>query len=158
MNVDDDDFAKLVDDYPPPADAGLSDGKPEGRHIGEAPPPGYRLVGESRQNSSRRERKGATETQKIDLHGLTEGEALDKLAEFLRLARHGSKEVRVEINHGKGNNSKHGQVLGPAVQKWLDSKSAREAGVHNWWTGDFSAGGKGITHCIIKPRSFPGGS
>ena len=156
---DNEDFAKLVDEYPPP------DGAASDRQVREAPAPAYQggHKGQGHKNSiqknstpkklGRKKRKAGAAIQELDLHGKTEDQAITALLRFLGRVRHGNREVVVHIIHGKGHRSADGPVLAVAVRSWLGSKSAREAGVKDWQPGQdgFTKGGSGITICTLKP-------
>ena len=139
LTEDKEDFASLVDLYPPPADAGQ-----EPRHqVKEAPP-----------RRRKKERKGRTQAQSLDLHGMTEANAIKTMFRFFEQVRQNNREVTVHIIHGKGHRSADGPVLMRAVREWLKSKPAREAGVKDSWEGrdGIHEGGTGITVCELKPK------
>ena len=156
---DDEDFAKLVNEYPPP------DGAASSRQVREAPAPAYQggHKGQGHEDSTqknsiqkkpgRKKRKGGMAIPELDLHGKTEDQAIAALNRFLDRERHGDRDVTVHIIHGKGHRSADGPVLTDAVRSWLGSKSAREAGIKDWRPGrdGFIEGGSGITICTLKP-------
>lgn len=81
----------------------------------------------------------------IDLHGMTESDALDSLGIFLEDSRRRGYR-KVLIIHGKGNHSGGDPVLKRAVSRFLEGYP----GAGRSGNADKSSGGKGATWLILK--------
>ena len=81
----------------------------------------------------------------IDLHGLTQDEAWDKLDDFFRISRSRGHE-KILLIHGKGNHSKNEGVLRELCRRYIEHcPFAGESG-HN----SASKGGSGATWVLLK--------
>ncbi len=86
-----------------------------------------------------------TEAQ-LDLHGLTQKEALEELEGFI-LRSHAAQKRKILIIHGKGRHSKEGEsVLKPLVVQYLrQCEYVRASG-----PAKMKDGGSGATWAILK--------
>jgi len=81
----------------------------------------------------------------IDLHGLTQDEAWDKLDNFFRISRSRGHE-KVLIIHGKGNHSKNEGVLRELCRRYIEYCTFAGASGCN----SASKGGSGATWVLLK--------
>jgi len=81
----------------------------------------------------------------LDLHGLTQDEAWDKLDDFFRKSRARGLE-KVLLIHGKGNHSKNEGVLKELCRKYVEHCNFAGASGRN----SASNGGSGATWVLLK--------
>jgi len=81
----------------------------------------------------------------LDLHGLTQDEAWEKLDEFFRKSRARGLE-KVLLIHGKGNHSKNEGVLKELCRKFVEQCHFAGASGRN----SASNGGSGATWVLLK--------
>jgi len=81
----------------------------------------------------------------IDLHGLTQEEAWDKLDVFFRRSRSKGYE-KVLVIHGKGNHSKNEGVLRDLCRKYIEHCPFAGASGRT----SASKGGSGVTWVLLK--------
>jgi DNA-nicking Smr family endonuclease len=85
---------------------------------------------------------------KLDLHGLTEAEARDKLGQFLRDKRARGDRC-VLVIHGKGDRTPGGGVLRGEIAAWLSQGRAREH-VAAFATARDDDGGEGAVYVALR--------
>jgi DNA-nicking Smr family endonuclease len=85
---------------------------------------------------------------KLDLHGLTEPEARDKLGQFLRDKRARGDRC-VLVIHGKGDRTPGGGVLRGEIAAWLSQGRAREH-VAAFATARDDDGGEGAVYVALR--------
>ncbi len=84
----------------------------------------------------------------IDLHGLTQDEAVIRLQDFVsECCRRGLKKIL--IIHGKGNHSEDGPVLAATVRHFIERDYRLGESGHPDKTG----GGKGATWVLIREKT-----
>ncbi|MCL2834952.1 MAG: Smr/MutS family protein [Treponema sp.] len=81
----------------------------------------------------------------LDLHGLTQDEAWDKLDEFFKRSRARGLE-KVLVIHGKGNHSMNEGVLGDLSRKYIEQCPFAGTSGHN----SGARGGSGATWVLLK--------
>jgi len=85
---------------------------------------------------------------RLDLHGLTAGEAREKLVEFLRTMR-ARGERCVLVIHGKGERTPGAGVLRGEIAAWLSQGKARES-VAAFATAREDDGGEGAVYVALR--------
>jgi len=102
-------------------------------------------IQEARNDSERRRLLNKKPDAILDLHGLTQEEAWDKLEIFFRKSRAGGCE-KVLLIHGKGNHSKNEGVLKDLCRKYIEYCHFAGASGRN----SASGGGSGATWVLLK--------
>jgi DNA-nicking Smr family endonuclease len=114
--------------------------------------PGYREGGPEGRNRPliKKLRRGAFSVQaELDLHGLTQREALFELEAFFK--RCGQRNLRcVRIIHGKGNNSTNQEgVLRQKIPQWLSTRRFSRL-IVAFTSARPSDGGLGATYVLLR--------
>jgi len=87
---------------------------------------------------------------RLDLHGQKREAALRATERFVSASRQSGRRV-VLVIHGRGQNSEDGTaVLRPALQAWLGSAAAAQAGVMAFAPAPARAGGAGATLVLLR--------
>jgi DNA-nicking Smr family endonuclease len=94
----------------------------------------------------RRLRRGLYPTEdELDLHGMTQAEARNRLADFIARSRDSGRRC-VRIIHGKGSRSARGPVLKTAVNLWL----RRHMDVMAFTSARAIDGGTGAVYVLLR--------
>jgi DNA-nicking Smr family endonuclease len=117
--------------------------------------PGYQEGGPEQSNRQllKKLHKGGFSVQaELDLHGLSQSEAQQRLDEFLyRCSRRNIRCVR--IVHGKGNNSQnHEGVLKKRIPMWLATRRLSRL-IIAYTSAPPSDGGIGATYILLRKRT-----